>query len=69
MMDDSPKAEQVRAWGLCASCRHAIIIRNDRGSVFVQCGLARTNPAFPKYPRLPVVSCTGYVREPAGPTP
>jgi hypothetical protein len=32
---------------------------SDRGSVFYRCELAKTNPDFPKYPRLPVLSCSG----------
>jgi hypothetical protein len=64
MMDDSPKPEQVVAWGLCASCAHALVIVNDRGSRFVQCALARIDPGFPKYPPLPVVTCAGFERTP-----
>ncbi len=26
------------------------------------CGLSRTNPAFPRYPRLPVLGCSGFDR-------
>jgi hypothetical protein len=25
------------------------------------CRLSLTDPAFPKYPRLPVIACAGYV--------
>lgn len=46
--------------GLCARCVHAEIVRSARGTVFYRCGLSRTDPHFPKYPRLPVVSCAGY---------
>ncbi len=46
--------------GLCDSCRHQKLIGNTRGSVFSLCLRARTDPAFPKYPRLPVASCRGY---------
>ena len=51
--------------GLCADCRHARVIRNDRGSVFYQCGKHFEDPTFPKYPRLPVLECRGYERKPA----
>lgn len=61
-MDDSTKAEQARRWGLCASCVHARVIASDRGSTFVQCGLAATDPRFRKYPGVPVVQCMGYAR-------
>ncbi len=46
--------------GLCASCTHAQTITSDRGSTFLRCALAATNPQFPKYPRLPVLTCTGW---------
>ena len=49
--------------GLCATCIHARITGNDRGSQFVFCELSRTRPEFPRYPRLPVIACTGYERQ------
>jgi len=60
MMDDSRKNEQVERWGLCATCVHRRVIRNDRGSEFVRCGLAATDPRFAKYPRLPMRACDGW---------
>jgi 3-isopropylmalate/(R)-2-methylmalate dehydratase large subunit len=48
--------------GLCAACRNARRITSDRGSVFVMCELSRTTPAFPRYPRLPVLACSGFDR-------
>jgi hypothetical protein len=46
--------------GLCATCIHARIIENRRGSVFWLCSLSRVDPRFPRYPPLPVRSCTGH---------
>jgi hypothetical protein len=46
--------------GLCATCAHARRVENDRGSVFVRCAYAAVDPSFPKYPRLPVMSCAAY---------
>jgi hypothetical protein len=46
--------------GLCANCANVEIIRSDRGSVFYLCKLSAHDPRFPKYPRLPVLSCAGY---------
>ncbi len=46
--------------GLCAACVHARTITNRRGSTFWHCGLSRTDPAFPRYPRLPVLRCPGF---------
>jgi hypothetical protein len=39
---------------------HARRMVSDRGSVFLACERARTDPQFPKYPRLPVLDCAGY---------
>ncbi|HLF14448.1 MAG TPA: hypothetical protein VI932_06130 [Bacteroidota bacterium] len=46
--------------GLCASCAEAERTGNRRGSEFILCGLSRTDPRFPRYPRLPVLRCDGY---------
>ena len=46
--------------GLCATCRHAEVITSDRGSQFLLCGLSRSDPRFAKYPRLPVLACSGW---------
>ena len=56
-------AKNERA-GLCADCQHAQKIESARGSKFVLCELSATNPAFPKYPRLPVLKCSGYAPKP-----
>jgi hypothetical protein len=50
--------------GLCADCTFARTIESARGSQFILCELSRTDPAFRKYPRLPVFECTGYVPKP-----
>ncbi|MGD2116280.1 MAG: hypothetical protein PVG07_14595 [Acidobacteriota bacterium] len=47
--------------GLCATCRHAGILAS-KTSVFLRCGMAEVDPAFARYPRLPVVTCRGYER-------
>jgi hypothetical protein len=46
--------------GLCDRCRHQRIVENTRGSSFSLCELSRTDPSFPRYPRLPVLSCDGF---------
>ena len=47
--------------GLCDSCEHQKLVRTGRGSVFSMCLRHRTEPErYPKYPRLPVLSCPGY---------
>lgn len=54
--------------GLCANCRYRRWIRSDKGSSFVMC-LRHREPAsrYVKYPRLPVLSCSGYEGGAAGP--
>jgi hypothetical protein len=50
--------------GLCADCRYMRRIKSDRGSTFYFCERSETDPGFPKYPRLPVLQCSGF--EPMG---
>ena len=46
--------------GLCRDCKYSRRIESDRGSVFFRCDLSLQDPRFPKYPRLPVLTCSGY---------
>jgi hypothetical protein len=48
--------------GLCDTCLHQRIVRNTRGSAFSLCERSRTQPEYPRYPRLPVTRCAGYER-------
>ncbi|HEY2283587.1 MAG TPA: hypothetical protein VGH60_08575 [Solirubrobacteraceae bacterium] len=48
------------AAGLCDTCEHQVEVPNTRGSVFSLCARSRTDPAYPRYPRLPVLECDGY---------
>ena len=48
--------------GLCSTCRHAHRIEAAR-STFWRCRLSETDARFPRYPRLPVLSCEGYSPE------
>lgn len=48
--------------GLCDSCVHQSVVRNTRGSSFSLCERSRTDPAYPRYPRLPVIECPGHER-------
>ncbi|HET7589760.1 MAG TPA: hypothetical protein VFK14_06195 [Solirubrobacterales bacterium] len=53
------------AAGLCDRCRHQRLVPNTRGSVFSLCERSREEPAFPRYPRLPVLRCEGFeLRQP-----
>jgi hypothetical protein len=51
--------------GLCQTCRHARVIGNRRGSQFYLCQKSETDPRFPKYPRLPVLKCSGFESDPS----
>ena len=62
MMNDPLADGQAAAAdaGLCASCRHAQVIESSRGSRFYLCRKSLEDPAYPRYPRLPVVDCAGF---------
>jgi hypothetical protein len=62
-MSDATSSSQAMRAGLCDTCRHQKVVRNTRGSAFSLCELSKTDPRFPKYPRLPVRQCSGYVSE------
>jgi hypothetical protein len=36
------------------------LVHNTRGSTFSLCRRSREDPVYPRYPRLPVLSCPGY---------
>jgi hypothetical protein len=46
--------------GLCDDCAHQQLVPNTRGSVFSLCLRSREDPAYPRYPRVPVLSCPGH---------
>jgi hypothetical protein len=50
--------------GLCAGCLHARRIESGKGSTFWMCGLHASDARFPKYPRLPVLVCSGFKPDP-----
>jgi len=45
---------------LCDTCTYRKEIRTDRGNLFIMCRRGLEDPAYPKYPRLPVLQCRGY---------
>ena len=49
----------MNAVGLCANCVHCRVI-TARRSRFYFCERSATDPAFPRYPRLPVRVCVGF---------
>lgn len=46
--------------GLCERCQYRRVVQSARGAAFVLCQLAKDDPTYPKYPRLPVNACHGY---------
>jgi hypothetical protein len=47
--------------GLCASCCHTRRITSRKGRTYYLCDLSAGHEGYPKYPLLPVLSCTGYI--------
>src|SRR5256885_15080854 len=57
------REDERRRLGLCLDCENARVIETPRASKFYQCQLSFRDQSFPKYPRLPVVECSGYLRK------
>ena len=51
--------------GLCGTCAHQRIVRSGRGSTFSMCERGLSDPAWLKYPPLPVLRCRGHEPRPA----
>jgi len=52
--------------GLCLDCEYARHVEAKENSVYFLCERSLTDPTFPKYPRLPVRQCLGYVKDSRG---
>jgi hypothetical protein len=46
--------------GLCGGCRHARRVETRGGTVFRLCLRSTADPAYPRYPPLPVFTCRGF---------
>lgn len=53
--------------GLCDTCAHQKLIRNTRGSTFSLCERSKVDPAYRKYPPVPVRRCAGHELRAADP--
>jgi hypothetical protein len=62
-MADRNEERLLERAGLCADCAHARPIESSRGSSFLLCELSKSDPRFVKYPRLPVLRCSGYSKK------
>ena len=60
-MDADSRDDEFPTAGLCARCQSARRIVSARGAVFYLCERSSTDPSFAKYPRLPVLTCRGFV--------
>jgi hypothetical protein len=49
--------------GLCGGCRHAHRV-STRGGVYHRCTRSLAEPAYIRYPKLPMLSCPGFERLP-----
>lgn len=47
---------------VCEFCRHVKHVVSGTGSHFLMCRKAQDDKRFPKYPRQPVLQCTGFER-------
>lgn len=54
--------------GLCDSCLHQRVVGTTRGSTFSLCERSRTDEAYPRYPRIPVIACPGHEPREARPS-
>jgi hypothetical protein len=54
-----PDGETCRV-GLCTTCHYVQRIESARASRFYLCKRSRADARYPRYPRLPVLTCAGY---------
>ena len=66
--DGSVDQEMPRAWGICADCFHARVVRSKR-SAFMRCGLSDEDAEYLRYPPLPVLECSGFRQRVSDATP
>jgi hypothetical protein len=52
--------DRISKAGLCANCLYVRIVVSDRQSEFYRCMRSDRDPAFPRYPSLPVLRCAGW---------
>jgi hypothetical protein len=64
MQGDLASAKQSSPAGLCSTCGYARRVEGKE-SVFYLCERSFTDSSFLKYPRLPVLQCSGYVADEA----
>ena len=67
-MDDRLRTGQAQAdtAGLCGRCVYMRVVTSARGSRFYLCERSFSDAGFPRYPRLPVLSCEGFAADADG---
>ena len=60
MTENNKTSRDPSRVGLCADCLYAQQIESVRGSKFYLCERSASDQTFQKYPRLPVVQCSGH---------
>jgi hypothetical protein len=50
------------AAGMCPACKHVRAVESAKGSCFLLCLRAKSDPRFPKYPPQPLFTCRGFER-------
>lgn len=66
--EGGPRDPADRVAGLCAACRHMRVIVSSKGSRFYMCTRAAHDPAYRRYPPIPVRHCAGFDPSDAGPS-
>jgi hypothetical protein len=60
-MPEAPgDAGSAAAIGLCATCSFGRLFRSGRGITYVSCERSRTDPAYPRFPSIPMLRCKGF---------
>ena len=61
MVSEPEIEDTAEGHGLCTSCHNARVILGANGATYSLCELSAGDETYPKYPRLPVLSCPGYL--------
>jgi len=61
--DSAPSLDDEKA-GLCRSCLYVRRVQTSRSSTFYLCRRSEEDPAYARYPRLPVIRCAGFEPNP-----
>lgn len=57
----APAAGLGAELGLCQGCRHGKVNTTRRGTAYLRCTRAGWDARLPRYPRLPMQECHGFL--------